>query len=73
MLKRYLLEPGETSLRRQAQGDRGDQDAGGRRASSEGALRAFFLASLGDLPERTPLNPQVVGTTQREMATGSRK
>jgi dienelactone hydrolase len=29
-------------------------------------LRAFFLESLGDLPERTPLNPQVVGTLQRD-------
>ena len=29
-------------------------------------LRAFFLASLGDLPERTPLNPRVVGTLKRD-------
>ncbi len=30
-------------------------------------LRAFFLRSLGDLPERTPLNPpHVVGTLQRD-------
>ena len=28
-------------------------------------LRAFFLRSIGELPERTPLNPQVVGTLQR--------
>jgi dienelactone hydrolase len=27
-------------------------------------LRAFLLRSLGDLPERTPLNPRVVGTTK---------
>src|ERR1700722_13054549 len=27
-------------------------------------LRTFFLRSLGDLPERTPLNPRVVGTTK---------
>jgi dienelactone hydrolase len=27
-------------------------------------LRAFFLRSLGDMPERTPLNPRVVGTTK---------
>ena len=29
-------------------------------------LRAFFLRSLGDLPERTPLNPRVVGTLKRD-------
>ncbi len=29
-------------------------------------LRAFFLRSLGDLPERTPLNPQVVGKLERD-------
>ncbi len=29
-------------------------------------LRAFFFKSLGDLPERTPLNPQLVGTLQRD-------
>jgi dienelactone hydrolase len=29
-------------------------------------LRAFFLASLGDLPERTPLNPKVAGTLNRD-------
>ena len=29
-----------------------------------GELRSFLLRSLGDLPERTPLNPRVVGTLQ---------
>jgi dienelactone hydrolase/pimeloyl-ACP methyl ester carboxylesterase len=29
-------------------------------------LRAFFLKSLGDLPERTPLNPRVMGTLEQE-------
>jgi dienelactone hydrolase len=29
-------------------------------------LRAFFLRSLGDLSERTPLNPSVVGTLERD-------
>jgi len=29
-------------------------------------LRGFFLRSLGDLPERTPLRPHVVGTLQRD-------
>ena len=29
-------------------------------------LRTFFLATLGDLPERTPLNPRVVGTIKRD-------
>jgi dienelactone hydrolase len=28
-------------------------------------LRAFFIRSLGDLPERTPLNARVVGTAKR--------
>jgi dienelactone hydrolase len=32
----------------------------------QGELRAFFLASLGDLPARTPLNPHVVGTLDRD-------
>ncbi len=29
-------------------------------------LREFFLRSLGDLPERTPLNPRVAGTLERD-------
>ena len=29
-------------------------------------LRAFFLRSLGDMPERTPLNPRIVGTLKRD-------
>jgi dienelactone hydrolase len=29
-------------------------------------LRAFFIRSLGDLPERTPLNPRTVGTLRRD-------
>jgi integrase len=29
-------------------------------------LRAFFLERLGDFPERTPLNPKVVGRMERE-------
>jgi len=29
-------------------------------------LRAFFVRSLGDLPERTPLNARVAGTLKRE-------
>jgi cephalosporin-C deacetylase-like acetyl esterase len=29
-------------------------------------LREFFWRSLGDLPERTPLNPRVVGTLPRD-------
>src|SRR5262249_38330953 len=29
-------------------------------------LRGFFLRSLGDRPQRTPLNPRVVGTLPRD-------
>ncbi len=35
-------------------------------ARRQQALRAFFLHSLGDLPERTPLNPRVVGSLVRD-------
>jgi dienelactone hydrolase len=28
-------------------------------------LRSFFLRALGDMPERTPLNPRIVGTLKR--------
>jgi dienelactone hydrolase len=38
----------------------------GQIAERQHQLRAFFLASLGDLPERTPLNPQVVGQLPRD-------
>ncbi len=33
-------------------------------AERQKKLKAFFLQSLGDLPERTPLNPRIVGTRQ---------
>ncbi len=35
-------------------------------ARRQKALRAFFVGSLGDLPERTPLNARVAGTLKRE-------
>ena len=35
-------------------------------ASRQKAMRAFFLRSLGDLPERTPLNPRVVGMLRKD-------
>ncbi len=35
-------------------------------AARQKALREFLLRSLGDLPDRTPLNAQVVGTLRRE-------
>ena len=35
-------------------------------ARRQKALRAWFLQSLGDLPERTPLNPRVMGTLRRD-------
>jgi len=33
-------------------------------AQRQKKLKAFFLQSLGDLPERTPLNPRIVGARQ---------
>jgi hypothetical protein len=33
-------------------------------AQRQKKLKAFFLRSLGDLPERTPLNPRIVGSRQ---------
>ncbi len=35
-------------------------------AARQQAMRKFFRDALGDLPERTPLNPQVVGTLRRD-------
>jgi dienelactone hydrolase len=34
-------------------------------AARQTRLKAFFMASLGDMPERTPLNPHVVGRIDR--------
>jgi hypothetical protein len=33
-------------------------------AARQKKLKAFFIRSLGDFPERTPLNPRIVGSRQ---------
>jgi dienelactone hydrolase len=65
MLHRYLLDQARRQFdaRRKAIAAIKTPEDIARRAKE---LRAFFLHSLGDLPERTPLNPQVVGTLRRD-------
>jgi dienelactone hydrolase len=65
MLKSYLLDQARIQFdaRRKAIGAI-KTPADVERRQKE--MRAFFLASLGDLPERTPLNPRVVGTLTRD-------
>ena len=65
MLHRYLLDQARRHFeaRRQAiAAIKTPQDI----ARRQNQLRAFFLRSLGDLPERTPLNPRVVATLRRD-------
>jgi dienelactone hydrolase len=65
MLKRYLLDQAKLHFdarRRAIAAIKTPADVERRQRE----LRAFFLASLGDLPERTPLNPLVVGTLKRD-------
>ena len=65
MLKRYLLDQAKLHFdarRKAIAAIKTPADVERRQKE----LRAFFLASLGDLPERTPLNPQVVGTLKRD-------
>jgi dienelactone hydrolase len=65
MLKRYLLGQARQQFdaRRKAVAAIKTPEGMAKRRES---LRAFFLASLGDMPERTPLNAQVVGTFRRD-------
>ncbi len=65
MLKRYLLDEAKLRFdarRRAIAAIKTPADVERRQKE----LRAFFLAALGDLPERTPLYPQVVGTLKRD-------
>jgi dienelactone hydrolase len=65
MLHRYLLGQAWRQFdarRRAIAANKTPEDIAKRRD----ALRAFFLASLGDLPERTPLNAQVASTLRRD-------
>src|SRR5262249_3940984 len=65
MLNRYLLEQARQQFdarRRVVAAIKTPEDIAGRRQ----ALRAFFLRSIGDLPDRTPLNAHVAGTLRRE-------
>ena len=65
MLKRYLLAQAKVHFdarRKAIAAIKTPADVEKRQKE----LRAFFLKSLGDLPERTPLNPQVVGKLERD-------
>jgi dienelactone hydrolase len=65
MLNRYLLDQARVlfdARRKAIAAIKSPEDI----AQRQQALRAFFLRSLGDLPERTPLNAQVVGVLRRE-------
>jgi len=65
MLNRYLLEQARQQFdarRRAIAAIKTPDDIAGRRQ----VLRNFFLRSLGDLPDRTPLNAHVAGTLRRE-------
>ena len=65
MLKRYLLAQAKVHFdarRKAIAAIKTPADVERRQKE----LRAFFLKSLGDLPERTPLNPQVVGKLERD-------
>jgi dienelactone hydrolase len=64
MLKRYLLDQArqQFTARRQAVAAlKTPADV----AKRQKAMRSFLVGSLGDLPDRTPLNPKVVGTLTR--------
>jgi dienelactone hydrolase len=64
MLQRYLLDQAHRHFdaRRKAIAAIKTPEDISRRQKE---LRSFLLRSLGDLPERTPLHPQVVGTIAR--------
>jgi dienelactone hydrolase len=65
MLHRYLLDQArrQFNARRKAIAAIKTPEDIARRQK---AMRAFFLRSLGDLPERTPLNPRVVGMLRKD-------
>jgi dienelactone hydrolase len=65
MLHRYLLDQAHRHFdaRRKAIAALKTPEEIARRQQE---LRAFFLRSLGDFPERTPLNARVVGTVRGE-------
>ena len=65
VLHRYLLDRARQHFdaRRKAIAALKTPEDIGRR---QRALREFFRQSLGELPERTPLNPGVVGTLKRD-------
>jgi dienelactone hydrolase len=65
MLNRYLLDQARQRFdarRKAVAAIKTPEDI----ARRQQALRTFFLRSLGDLPERTPLNAQVMGALRRE-------
>jgi len=65
MLKRYLLDQARQQFRARRQtiaAIKTPEDVARRQKD----MRSFLLRSLGDLPERTPLNPKVVGTLTRK-------
>ena len=65
MLHRYLLDQARQQFdaRRKAIAAIKTPEDIARRQKD---LRAFFLRSLADIPERTPLNPRIVGTLKRD-------
>jgi cephalosporin-C deacetylase-like acetyl esterase len=65
MLHRYLLEEAHQQFetRRKAIAAIKTPEDIARRQKD---LRAFFLRALGDMPERTPLNPRVVGILKHD-------
>src|SRR4051794_20784442 len=65
MLHRYLIEQARQQFdtRRKAIGAIKTPDDISKRQKE---MRSFLLRSLGEFPERTPLNARVVGTLRRE-------
>lgn len=65
MMHEYLLGKAREALdRRQAEYEKIKTPE--QAAAYQERLREFFVAQLGGFPERTPLEPQVVGTIQRD-------
>src|SRR4051794_27507731 len=62
-LERYLRDEASRLLARRKQAVAAMKTTEQIHARQE-RLKADFRSSLGDLPERTPLNPRVVGTRQ---------
>jgi dienelactone hydrolase len=64
MLHRYLLDQARQHFEARRKAIAAIKTPGDI-AHRQKELRAFFIRSLGDMPERTPLNPRIVGTLER--------